>query len=179
MNDSLGHAAGDRLLVEAGERIRQSLRAGDTVSRFGGDEFTVLGATLDHRHDAIEFGQRLSRALGRAFRVADREIVLTSSIGIAFTFDQEADPDQLIHEADLAMYRAKERGGACHEVFGSSLRARTAQRRELETDLREALEEGQLRVAYQPQVELADEAHGGSGGPGALAAPRTRRHPRR
>ena len=155
VNDSLGHAAGDRLLKETADRIRHCLRAGDTVSRFGGDEFTVMAATLDHRHDAVELGQRLGRALGRAFRVADREVVLTSSIGISFTFDQDADPDALIHEADLAMYRAKERGGACYEVFGASLRARTTKRRELEADLREALEHGQLRVAYQPQVELA------------------------
>jgi diguanylate cyclase (GGDEF)-like protein len=155
VNDSLGHAAGDRLLVEASERIGQVLRAGDTVSRFGGDEFTVLAATLEHRHDAVELAQRLARALGSAFRVADREVLLTSSIGIAFTLDRDADPDTLIHEADLAMYRAKERGGACYEVFGQSLRARTAKRRELETELRQALEEGQLRVAYQPQVELA------------------------
>jgi diguanylate cyclase (GGDEF)-like protein len=154
VNDSLGHAAGDRLLVEAADRIRHSLRAGDTVSRFGGDEFTVLVATLDHRHDTVELAQRVTQALGQPFRIADREVLLTSSIGIAITFDRGADPDELIHEADLAMYRAKERGGACYEVFGPSLRARTARRRELEGELRRALDEDQLRVAYQPQVEL-------------------------
>jgi diguanylate cyclase (GGDEF)-like protein len=155
VNDSLGHAAGDRLLVEAAERISGVVRAGDTVSRFGGDEFTVLAAAIDHRHDAVELAQRLTRALGRPFRVAEREVVLTSSVGISFTLDQEADPDTLIHEADLAMYRAKERGGACYEVFGHSLRLRTAKRRELESELRCALADGQLRVAYQPQVQLA------------------------
>jgi len=154
VNDSLGHAAGDRLLVEAADRIRHALRGGDTVSRFGGDEFTVLAATLDHRHDAVELAQRVTQALGGAFTLADRELMLTCSIGIAFTFDQSADPDALIHDADLAMYRAKERGGACYEVFGPSLRARTIKRRELETELRAALENGELRVAYQPQVEL-------------------------
>jgi EAL domain-containing protein (putative c-di-GMP-specific phosphodiesterase class I) len=80
---------------------------------------------------------------------------LTCSIGIAFTFERETDPDTLIHDADLAMYRAKERGGACYEVFGQSLRARTTKRRQLEAELRTAMEEDQLRVAYQPQVELA------------------------
>ena len=154
VNDSLGHAAGDRLLVEAADRLRHALRAGDTVSRFGGDEFTVLAATLDHRHDAVELAQRVTHALGRSFRVADRDVVLTCSIGIAFTFDRGCDPDALLHEADIAMYRAKERGGACYEVFGQSLRARTAKRRQLETELRGALENEQLRVAYQPQVEL-------------------------
>ena len=154
VNDSLGHTAGDRLLVEAGDRLRHTLRGGDSVSRFGGDEFTVLAATLDHRHDAVELAQRITQALGQSFRVADRDVTLTCSIGIAFTFDRGCDPDALVHEADIAMYRAKERGGACYEMFGHSLRARTAKRRELETDLRAALEEGQLRVVYQPQVEI-------------------------
>jgi diguanylate cyclase (GGDEF)-like protein len=153
-NDSLGHAGGDRLLVDVADRLRHSLRAGDTVSRFGGDEFTVLAATLDHRHDAVELAQRITQALGRSFRVAGRDVALTCSIGIAFTFDRGSDPDTLVHEADVAMYRAKERGGACYEVFGQSLRARTAKRREMERELRTALEEDQLRVAYQPQVEL-------------------------
>ena len=154
VNDSMGHAAGDHLLVEAAERIRHSLRGGDTVSRFGGDEFTVLAATLDHRQDALELAQRVSRSLGEPFHIGEREVVLTCSIGVSFTFDRAADPDVLIHEADIAMYRAKERGGACNEVFGHSLRARTARRREMETELREGIEAGQLHVAYQPQVEL-------------------------
>jgi diguanylate cyclase (GGDEF)-like protein len=155
VNDSLGHAAGDRLLVEAGDRLRHALRAGDTVSRFGGDEFTVLGATLDNRQDAAQLAQRVARTLETPFSVAGREVTFTCSIGIAFTFERSADPDALVHDADLAMYRAKERGGACYEIFGQSLRARTAKRRELEAQLRIALDEHQLRVAYQPQVELA------------------------
>jgi diguanylate cyclase (GGDEF)-like protein len=154
VNDSLGHAAGDRLLVEVADRMRHSLRAGDTVSRFGGDEFTVLAATLDHRQDAVELAQRITQAIGRTFRVADRDLTLTCSIGISFTFDRGCDPDVLVHEADIAMYRAKERGGACYEVFGQSLRARTAKRKAVESELRAAIEGDQLRVAYQPQVEL-------------------------
>jgi diguanylate cyclase (GGDEF)-like protein len=154
VNDGLGHAAGDRLLVEAAERISHALRAGDTVSRFGGDEFTVLGASLDSRNDATRLAQRVSEAIAEPFELGDREVELTCSIGIAFTFDRSADPDSLIHDADIAMYRAKERGGACFEVFGQSLRARTVKRRELEAELRVALDEQQLRVAYQPQVEL-------------------------
>jgi len=154
VNDSVGHSGGDRLLAEVADRLRHALRAGDTVSRFGGDEFTVLAATLDHRHDAVELAQRITQTLGHTFRIAERDVALTCSIGIAFTFDRSCDPDTLIHEADVAMYRAKERGGACYEVFGQSLRARTAKRREMESELRVALEEEQLRVAYQPQVEL-------------------------
>ncbi|HYH59479.1 MAG TPA: EAL domain-containing protein [Thermoleophilaceae bacterium] len=154
-NDSMGHAAGDRLLVEVADRLQQAMRAGDSVSRFGGDEFTALSATLDHRHDAVEVAQRLTQIVGEPFDIAGREVTLTCSIGVTFTFDRDADPDVLIHEADMAMYRAKERGGACYEVFGHSLRARTARRREIESELRTALEEEQLRIAYQPQVELA------------------------
>ena len=154
VNDSLGHAAGDRLLVQVADRLRQTLRGNDTVSRFGGDEFTVLASTLDHRHDVVELAQRVTQALGVPFRVAERDVALTCSIGISFTFDRSSDPDVLVHEADVAMYRAKERGGACYEVFGRSLRARTARRREMERELRSALDEGQLRIAYQPQVEL-------------------------
>jgi diguanylate cyclase (GGDEF)-like protein len=155
VNDSLGHAAGDHLLVEVADRVRHVLRAGDTVSRFGGDEFTVLGAALDSRHDATRLAQRITQVLAEPFEIAERKISLTCSIGIAFTFERDTDPDRLIHDADLAMYRAKERGGACFEVFGQSLRARTAKRREVEGELRAALDQGQLRVAYQPQVELA------------------------
>ena len=155
VNDSLGHAAGDHLLMEVADRVAHALRAGDTVSRFGGDEFTVLGAALDSRHDATRLAQRITQALAEPVTIADRKISLTCSIGIAFTFERDADPDRLIHDADLAMYRAKERGGACYEVFGQSLRARTARRRELEAELRTALDERQLRVAYQPQVEIA------------------------
>jgi diguanylate cyclase (GGDEF)-like protein len=154
VNDSLGHAAGDRLLVQVADRLRQTLRGNDTVSRFGGDEFTVLASTLDHRHDVVELAQRITQALGVPIRVAERDVALTCSIGISFTFDRSSDPDVLVHEADVAMYRAKERGGACYEVFGRSLRARTARRREMERELRSALDEGQLRIAYQPQVEL-------------------------
>jgi len=148
VNDSLGHAGGDRLLVNVGDRLRHALRAGDTVSRFGGDEFTVLGATLDSRHDATQLARRVTQAISQPLEVADRRVSLTCSIGIAFTFDRESDPDLLVHDADMAMYRAKERGGACYEVFGQSLRARTAKRRQVEEELRLALSEDQLRVAY-------------------------------
>ena len=155
VNDHMGHAAGDHLLIEVADRIRHAMRAGDTVSRFGGDEFTVLGGTLDSRHDATRLAQRITQALGTPFVIGERVLSLTCSIGIAFTFERDADPDRLIHDADLAMYRAKERGGACYEVFGQSLRARTAKRRELEGELSNALDRHELRVAYQPQVEIA------------------------
>ena len=155
VNDGLGHGVGDRLLQLAADRIRECVRAGDTVSRFGGDEFTVLGPSLDTRRGAVILADRITKALAAPFEIADFDVTLGSSIGIALTTDSDTDPDELIQNADIAMYHAKEHGGGRYEFFGRFLRARTAKRRELDAELATALEEGQLRVAYQPQVELA------------------------
>jgi diguanylate cyclase (GGDEF)-like protein len=154
VNDTLGHRAGDRLLQLASDRILHSMRTGDTVSRIGGDEFTVLGVDLESRRGAVALADRISAAFDEPFEIGGREVALTCSIGIAFTLRQESDPDELMQEADIAMYHAKKRGGSRSAVFGRSLRARTAKRRELEAELGTALEEGQLKVVYQPQVEL-------------------------
>jgi diguanylate cyclase (GGDEF)-like protein len=154
VNDSLGHRAGDRLLQLASDRILGSVRMGDTVSRIGGDEFTVLGADLDSRRGAVVLADRISGAFAQPFEVGGREVALTCSIGIAYTLKRDSDPDELIQEADIAMYHAKKRGGSRAAVFGRSLRARTARKRQLEVELGTALEEGQLKVVYQPQVEL-------------------------
>ena len=155
VNDSLGHGVGDRLLQLTADRIRECVRAGDTVSRFGGDEFTILGPSLDTRRGAVILADRIIEALSAPFQIADFDVTLGCSIGIALTTDGEADPDELIQNADVAMYHAKERGGSRYEFFGRFLRARIAKRRELDAELSTALAEGQLRVAYQPQVELA------------------------
>ena len=155
VNDTLGHRAGDRLLQLASDRILGSVRTGDTVSRMGGDEFTVLGPDLDSRRGAVALADRITAAFADPFEVGGREVALGCSIGIAFTLRQDCDPDQLIQEADIAMYHAKKRGGSRSAVFGRSLRTRTAKRRQLESELGTALEEGQLKVVYQPQVELS------------------------
>ena len=155
VNDSVGHRAGDRLLQLASDRILHTVRTGDTVSRIGGDEFTVLGVDLGGRRGAVDLAARITRAFAEPFDLSGREVSLTCSIGIAFTYKPECDPDELIQEADIAMYHAKQGGGSRSAVFGRSLRARTAKRRQLEVELRRALEEGQLKVVYQPQVELA------------------------
>jgi len=155
INDSLGHGVGDRLIQLTADRIRECVRAGDTVSRFGGDEFTVLGPSIDTRRGAITLAERILAMLAAPFHIAEFDVTVGCSIGIALTTDGEADPDELIHDADIAMYHAKERGGSRYEFFGRFLRTRTARRRELDAELSTALQEGQLRVAYQPQVELA------------------------
>src|SRR3954451_3199064 len=158
VNDSLGHAAGDEVLVQAAERLRRALRPTDTIARFGGDEFVVLCEEAAGRAETEEIAGRISEALARAFRVGDQEVVLTASTGIVIANDTHTDSGALLRDADTAMYRAKERGRANSQVFDSSMRMRAVQRLELETALRRAIETDELRVLYQPQVRLSDGA---------------------
>jgi diguanylate cyclase (GGDEF)-like protein len=156
VNDSLGHAAGDELLVQAAERLRRTLRPADTVARFGGDEFVILCENASGRAEAEDIARRVGVELARPFHVADQDMVLTASIGIVLTADSMADPGALVRDADTAMYRAKDRGRATAEFFESSMRMRAVQRLELESSLRRAIETDELRVLYQPQVRLRD-----------------------
>jgi diguanylate cyclase (GGDEF)-like protein len=157
VNDSLGHAAGDEVLVQAAERLRRALRPTDTVARFGGDEFVILCEDATGRAEAEEIAGRISVALARPFKVGgEQEIVLTASTGIVIANDTHTDSGALLRDADTAMYRAKERGRANSQVFDNSMRMRAVQRLELETALRQAIDSDQLRVLYQPQVRLSD-----------------------
>jgi diguanylate cyclase (GGDEF)-like protein len=158
VNDSLGHAAGDEVLVQAAERLRRALRPTDTIARFGGDEFVVLCEEAAGRAEAEEIAGRIALALARPFKVGDQEVVLTASTGIVIANDLHTDSGALLRDADTAMYRAKERGRANSQVFDNSMRMRAVQRLELETALRRAIERDELRVLYQPQVRLADGA---------------------
>lgn len=156
VNDSLGHAAGDELLVETAERLRRTLRPIDTVARFGGDEFVILCEGASGRAEAEEIARRVGAEVARPFHVADQEMVLTASIGIVLTDDPSADAGALLRDADTAMYRAKDRGRDNSQFFESSMRMRAVQRLELEGALRRAIETNELRVLYQPQVRLND-----------------------
>ena len=158
VNDSLGHGAGDEVLVQAAERLRRALRPSDTIARFGGDEFVVLCEDAAGRKEAEEIAARIADALARPFRVGDQDVVLTASTGIVIANDTHTDAGALLRDADTAMYRAKERGRANSQVFDNSMRMRAVQRLELETALRRAIETEQLRVLYQPQVRLSDGA---------------------
>jgi len=153
INDSLGHVVGDDMLIAAGERIRAHVGPDDLVARLGGDEFTVLLSDLSDRRRATETADHIRAAFDRPFRIGLHEVFTTVSIGIAFTDAEESAQDVLRH-ADLAMYHAKARGRSRYEVFdrGMDLAART--RQELEYDLRRAIPGGQLRVFYQPEVEI-------------------------
>ena len=155
VNDSLGHEGGDELLAAVSLRLQGCLRPGDTLARYGGDEFTVLVEKLRTDADGIDVADRLLRALDDPFTLRGHQVSVTGSIGVAFAkapFTDIADP---LREADHAMYRAKERGAGCWEVFRSGLDVRGLRRLELEAELRTALDRCELRVQYQPIVDLA------------------------
>lgn len=153
VNDTLGHAKGDALLVAVSERLRNVLRTGDTVARLGGDEFAVLLEDLTSADEADATAVRIQHALDRPFRLAEREVFVRASIGIAWATDGQ-DVDALLIDADVAMYGAKNSGRGRVERYSSEMRASVAERLNLEADLRFALERGELDLVYQPVVDL-------------------------
>jgi diguanylate cyclase (GGDEF)-like protein len=157
VNDSLGHDAGDRLLVDVAGRIGAALRPADTVARFGGDEFTILCEDIAGEIEAATIAQRIVDVFREPFVLEDGEVFLATSLGIAIArgegaTDQRA--EDLIRDADAAMYRAKERGKGRYEIFDEAMRADAVARLETESALRRALERGELRLHYQPEVDL-------------------------
>ncbi len=156
VNDSLGHALGDRLLLAIADRLASALRPGDTIARFGGDEFVVLCQDLHGRADAIAIAERINGAVSGPFVIDEVEVFVGMSIGIAFPdrLTAETDPATLIRDADAAMYRAKERGRGRWEVFDNAMRASAVDRLDIENALRRALERRELRVHYQPVADL-------------------------
>ncbi len=157
VNDRLGHAAGDRLLVAVGARLKAVTRAGDTVARLGGDEFAIIIEETDSA-EADQAAARILDTLTPAFLLGDRQIVVRASVGIAVQSSDGADADELLRRADIAMYAAKSAGGNRHVTYEPQLYDATVARMELKADLRGALERGELHVAYQPIVDLASAA---------------------
>ncbi|MCU1675287.1 MAG: hypothetical protein JWM93_45 [Frankiales bacterium] len=159
INDSLGHAAGDALLIEVARRLRVAARRSDTVARFGGDEFVMLCERLAADEDAAVIAGRISRALSDIFLYDDQIIRLTGSMGIAVASDPSTRPDGLIRDADAAMYQAKERGhgSGSYQFFDAGVRERAVARMTMEGELHLALERGEFRLVYQPLVTLDDE----------------------
>ena len=158
INDSLGHAAGDRLLTTVASRLTACLRHGDTVARLGGDEFAVLLDDLGHLDEAVAMAEQIHRELGRPFRIEGTEIFPSASIGIATSKTGYQQPEEVLRDADTAMYRAKSLGKARHQVFDTEMHARAVNLLLLEGDLRRALEERSFEVHYQPIVRLADRS---------------------
>jgi diguanylate cyclase (GGDEF)-like protein len=155
INDSLGHLVGDHLLVGVGERIASSLRPGDTVARLGGDEFGVLLEGMRDPGDALLVADRIQKSLARAIVIDGHEIFVTTSIGIAIQSDRYHKPDQILRDADIAMYQAKLKGKACSELFDAAMHGSVVDRMQLEADLRRAVEHGEeFALHYQPIVAL-------------------------
>jgi diguanylate cyclase (GGDEF)-like protein/PAS domain S-box-containing protein len=154
VNDSLGHAAGDELLIQIGERLQTCVRAADTVARFGGDEFTILIESVTDVTDATRAAARVQTAFEQPFPVAANEIFTSASIGITIGGPEYESPEQILRDADTAMYAAKAEGRARAEIFDSDMRSEAVQRLQLETDLRRAIDRNELRVFYQPIVRL-------------------------
>lgn len=152
LNDSVGHDAGDRLLVEMGRRIQEALRPGDLITRFGGDEFVIVCEQLAGVEDAHALADRLLRVAREPFDLDGLETVVTASIGIAVADGRP--PEALLRDADAAMYRAKEKGRDRVELFDAQLREDVVARLDTERELRHALEHGGLLVHYQPIVSL-------------------------
>ena len=154
INDSLGHEAGDRALVAVGERLTACLRAGDLVARFGGDEFIVL---LENSSvlAATAVAHRMVVALSRALRVDGHEVVVDASVGIALRSGDLSVPVDLLRAADTALYRAKATGRGQAIVFEAGMYADAVARLDRESDLRTAITQGQLRLQYQPEIELS------------------------
>jgi diguanylate cyclase (GGDEF)-like protein/PAS domain S-box-containing protein len=154
VNDSLGHAVGDQLLVAVARRLEQCVRPGDTVARLGGDEFTVL---IDNAHSVMEVTRVAERILGelqRPFYLQGQDVFVSASIGIALSGTGYHMPDDLLRDADLAMYRAKANGKSRYEVFDQRMHAHAVALLQLETDLRMALERDEFRILYQPVISL-------------------------
>ena len=157
INDSLGHEAGDRLLVAVAERLRNRLRSEDVLARFGGDEFAVLLEDTAGTSEAIRVAQRIAEDLREPFTVDDFQVSLSTSIGITLgTAHANDDPERMLRKADSAMYRAKEQGPGRYAVFDPAMQARAQERLELEAELRRALEQEEFVLYYQPEVSLHD-----------------------
>jgi diguanylate cyclase (GGDEF)-like protein/PAS domain S-box-containing protein len=154
VNDSQGHSQGDVLLVAVAQRLVAAIRPGDTIARFGGDEFIVLCEDLRDGHEASIIAQRIAAELAAPFTLADAEVFVTISIGISHASDGSPDAEALIRNADAAMYQAKARGRGRAEVFDDDMRARAVERHQIETSLRRAVARRQLQVHYQPIVDL-------------------------
>jgi PAS domain S-box-containing protein len=171
VNDSLGHAAGDELLIGIARRLTACLRVNDTVSRGqgidpvkgsadntlarpGGDEFIVLAAELHAPSDAVRIAKRIQERFSRPFELCNHEIVITASIGIFFSDGANVDPEGMLRDAEIAMYRAKNRAKGGYEVFDPTMQIAAIKRLQLESDLRKGLQAQEFRVYYQPIVAL-------------------------
>ncbi len=161
VNDALGHVFGDKLLVAVAERLKSCVRPGDTVSRFGGDEFVIILDELNSKDEAMAVNERIHHTLGAPIVIGGTEIFITASVGIAFNTPEYKLPEHILRDADNAMYHAKVRGRAQHAVFDEDMRYSTMKTMTLENDLRRAVERREFKLHYQPIVNLETGAVAG------------------
>jgi diguanylate cyclase (GGDEF)-like protein len=154
VNDSLGHEAGDELLTALAPRLAEAVRSGDTVARFGGDEFVLLCEDVADDREALEIAERVKQCFARSLQIAGGEHFVTASIGLALPSAGHDGPESLLRDADAAMYQAKERGRARFEVFDADMRASALKRLQVESELRHALERDEMRLVYQPVIDV-------------------------
>ncbi len=154
INDSLGHSTGDGLLKAVAERIRRCVREGDTVARFGGDEFTLMIPKIDEVEDAAKIAQKILETLKIPFAINERELFVTTSVGISIYPNDGTDPETLVRNADSAMYRAKDQGRDNYQLYAPAMNARALERLALENMLRKALSHRELVLFYQPVAHM-------------------------
>lgn len=161
INDSLGHPCGDELLKLVARRLEMCIRQTDMVARFGGDEFAILLDAIQDASDAVRIAEKVQQVISEPFKLSSHEAITTASIGVALSTSGYTEAEDIIRDADTAMYRAKDRGKARCEIFDTAMHTRAVTLLRLESDLRRALEKDELCVYYQPIVSLASgELHG-------------------
>jgi diguanylate cyclase (GGDEF)-like protein/PAS domain S-box-containing protein len=153
INDTLGHTVGDQLLLQISERLSRSVRDGDTIGRFGGDEFAILLDDIDSDNHISNLAEKLLGTLAKPFKINKHELFVTASIGISLFPNDGEDPDTLLRNADVAMYRAKDLGKNNYQFYSNDLSARIFERMALETHLRHALDRNEFILYYQPQID--------------------------
>ncbi|MCM1983887.1 EAL domain-containing protein [Lyngbya confervoides] len=156
INDSWGHAAGDQLLQQVAQRLQQCVRPSDTIARFGGDEFALLLTNISKIEQVIQVAERISRILSQPFSLEGREVYTSASMGIALsTIDSQKNPEELLRDADTALYRAKENGRTRYEIFDAEMHQQAVNFLKMETELTRAIGSEQLEVHYQPIISIS------------------------
>ena len=154
VNDSLGHIIGDKLLIAVGHKLAECIRPGDTVARLGGDEFSLLLEDINDLKDAVDVADRIHLQLSLPFRIEEQEVYAAVSIGIALGSDLYHRAEQVLRDADIAMYEAKKRGSGFSEIFDTDMHASIVDRIKLESELHGVLDHNELKMVYQPIIDL-------------------------